>query len=350
MRRNVTMAVVTVCGLLGARTAYAADAGPEHAVTLSDLQRAQENLEHRLDEIAKAIDDLAWYERLGDIAFIDKWRITGPALAQVPNPKGPGAQNPLKFWVYSFVPRQRQAGEKLPLLMFPHGGVHANLTSSYAHIMRELLVQGYIVVAPDYRGSTGYGREFYEAIDYGGREVDDLHATREWAVENLDGVDGDRIGLVGWSHGGLMVLLEAAAHPQDYRCVFAGMPVSDLVMRFGYNDDSYRRDFTAPYHIGKSPQEDLEAYQRRSPAWHVDTLDLPVLIHTNTIDEDVRFVEVEHLAQALMAAGKKFDYRVFEKGPGGHHVDRIDTKLAREARRDIYRFLAKYLRPARAPK
>jgi acetyl esterase/lipase len=61
----------------------------------------------------------------------------------------------------------------------------------------------------------------------------------------------------------------------------------------------------------------------------------------------VNVLEVQHLIQALKAAGKKFEHRVFEAAPGGHSMDRMDTRLAREARRDIYRFLARYLAPPR---
>ncbi|NIT95421.1 MAG: alpha/beta fold hydrolase, partial [Actinobacteria bacterium] len=80
-------------------------------------------------------------------------------------------------------------------------------------IVRELVAQGYIVVAPEYRGSTGYGRGTYEAIDYGGREVQDVLAARDWVVENHPRVDGDRVGLIGWSHGGLITLHSLFDHP-----------------------------------------------------------------------------------------------------------------------------------------
>jgi dipeptidyl aminopeptidase/acylaminoacyl peptidase len=233
--------------------------------------------------------------------------------------------------------------------VLPHGGVHSNFTADIAmiHVVRELTAQGYVVVAPDYRGSTGYGQEFYKQIDYGGLEVDDCHAAKEWALGNFDFVDGQRAGLVGWSHGGLIVLMEAFAHPKDYACVFAGVPVSDIVARLGYSDDEYRAEFSAPYHIGKTVREDIEEYKRRSPVWSVEKLDTPLLIHTNTNDEDVNYLEVEHLIQALKAAGKKFEYKVFENAPGGHSVDRTDIRLAKEARREIYAFLARHLHPPR---
>jgi dipeptidyl aminopeptidase/acylaminoacyl peptidase len=317
----------------------------------SEIERTREDLEHRLDEVARAVDDLAWQMRLSDVAVVDKWRIAGPPPANPRNPKAPGARNPVKLFTYSFVPRDRKPGEKLPLLVFPHGGVHASFDSQYgAHVVRELVQQGYVVLAPDYRGSTGYGKDFYEKIDYGGREIGDVHAAKQWALESLDGVDPDRVGLVGWSHGGLIALMEAFDHPKEYRCVFAGMPVSDLVARMGYSDEEYRKDFSAPYHIGKTVREDIEEYKRRSPVWNVQKLEIPLLVHTNTNDEDVNYLEVEHLIQALKAAGKKFEYKVFEDAPGGHSMDRLDTKLAREARLDVYRFLARHLKPPRPAK
>ena len=309
------------------------------------LQTANEALQHRLDVLAKAIDDVAWFQRMSDVAEVDKWRIAGPPPAQVKNPKAAGATNPVKFYTYTFVPKNRKPGEKLPLLMLPHGGVHADFTTYHVHILRELLAQGYVVVAPEYRGSTGYGKGFYERIDYGGREVDDCHAAVQWALENFDFVDRNRVGLIGWSHGGLIVLMSAFQHPKDYKCVFAGMPVSDLVQRMGYSDEGYRADFSAPYHIGQTAEQNIEEYKKRSPVWHASELEIPLRIHTNTNDDDVRYVEVQHLIEALKAAGKQFEYEVFQDAPGGHSMDRLDTMLARDARREIYAFLARYLAP-----
>src|SRR5512135_2796262 len=97
-----------------------------------------------------------------------------------------------------------------------------------------MLDHGWVVVAPEYRGSTGYGKGFYEAIDYGGLEVDDVIAGRDWAVEQLPFVDGSRTAIVGWSHGGLIALLAAMDHPEKWKAVYAGVPVTDLVARLGY--------------------------------------------------------------------------------------------------------------------
>ena len=69
---------------------------------------------------------------------------------------------------YVFAPKTLRG--KAPLIVFVHGGVHADFETSYAHIVRELIDQRYVIIAPEYRGSTGYGGDFYDEIDYGGAE------------------------------------------------------------------------------------------------------------------------------------------------------------------------------------
>jgi len=73
-------------------------------------------------------------------------------------------------------------------------------------------------------------------------------------------------------------------------------------------------------------------------------LQTALLIHTNTNDEDVNVMEVEHLIDALKAAGKKFEYKIYQNAPGGHEFNRIDTALAKQSRKEVYEFLAKYLK------
>lgn len=304
-------------------------------------------LDHRLDMLEKSIDDILWFDRVGDIAFTDKIYMTGPPPAKESNPTGQGAGNPLKFWSYVFIPRDADPGKKYPLIVMPHGGVHANFTTYYTHIIREMVTQGYIVVAPEYRGSTGYGAGMYRNIDYGGLEVADADASRQYMIDNYEIVDKDRVGMVGWSHGGLIGLFCIFDDPDAYKACFAGVPVSDLVARMGYKDDEYREMYSADYHIGKTADEDVAEYRKRSPAWQVDRYkNTPLLIHTNTNDEDVNSLEVEHLIKSLKAAGKQnFQYRIFDAMPGGHSFDRMDYREARKIRLDIYNFLNTYLKP-----
>jgi dipeptidyl aminopeptidase/acylaminoacyl peptidase len=312
---------------------------------IEELKAQQEMLMHSFHALQKSIDDVLWHHKLGDIASISKVRMTGPPPRHVPNPTAQGANNPVVFWSYLFIPKSVDETRKYPLLVYVHGGVHSNMGSSSANIIRELVLQGYLIIAPEYRGSTGYGESFYKLIDYGGLEVEDTYSARNWMVNNCGLVDPKRVGIIGWSHGGLHTLLNIFLHPEAFQVAYAGVPVSDLVARMGYKTDQYRADFGADYHIGKSAYDNVEEYRRRSPAWHAEKLQTPLLIHTNTSDEDVNVLEVEHLIKSLKAAGKDFEYKIYKDASGGHFFNRIDSELAKESRREIYRFLAKHLHP-----
>jgi dipeptidyl aminopeptidase/acylaminoacyl peptidase len=314
---------------------------------IEELKLQQQRMVHVFHKLQKSIDDVLWFHRVGDVALVDKVRVTGPPPSKIPNPTAQGAGNPVVFWCYTFIPREALDRGGNPLLVFPHGGVHSDMTSSYSHIVRELIQQGYLVIAPEYRGSTGYGERFYKLIDYGGLEVEDTFAARNWMVEHCDLVDPERVGILGWSHGGLHALMNVFDHPEAYQAAFAGVPVSDLIARMGYKTQQYRDMYSADYHIGKTAYEDVNEYRRRSPAWQAENLKTPLLIHTNTIDEDVNVLEVEHLIKSLKAAGKDFEYKIYEDVPGGHVFDRIDTTQAKETRREIYEFLAKHLHPSK---
>jgi dipeptidyl aminopeptidase/acylaminoacyl peptidase len=309
------------------------------------LRALEEQLSFMQQMLSKEISDLQWFQRLADIASVDKIRFTGPPPRVVSNPTGQGALNPVIIRAYTFIPKQF-ANQKLPLLVFVHDGVHGNFDTNNLHIVRELLQQGYTIIAPEYRGSSGYGRGFWQLIDYGGLENEDVFASKQWAVENLPNIDPHRVGILGWSHGGMISLMNVFEHPQEYKVVYAGVPVSDLIARMGYKSQAYRDLYSAPYHLGKSADQNVNEYKRRSPAWNAEKLQTPLLVHTTTNDEDVNVLEVEHLIKSLKAAGKKFEYKIYDNAPGGHAFNRLDTKLAKESRAEIYRFLAGYLNPA----
>ncbi|MFP5285766.1 MAG: alpha/beta hydrolase family protein, partial [Thermoanaerobaculia bacterium] len=171
------------------------------------LANEVEALQFQLDQVRKIADDALFWQRVSDVADVDKVLLTGP-----PNPRGEetygiaNERHPIRIYLYTFLPKNLDRSRKHPAIMLTHGGVHGDFGTYHVHLVREMIERGYIVLAPEYRGSTGYGREMYEAIDYGGLENDDVVAARDWAVEELP-VDPKRIGLVGWSHGGMISLM-----------------------------------------------------------------------------------------------------------------------------------------------
>jgi len=331
-------------------SSFELNAQPGNIELMNAISKTNANFEalsHQFDILTKKIDDVNWYNKVGDIAFIDKVYITGPPPAKEKNPTAQGAGNPVKFWTYIFIPKDADPTKKYPLLVFPHGGVHANFDTYYTHIIREMVSQGYIVTAAEYRGSTGYGAGMYNIIDYGGLEVQDVDASRQYMIDNYSIVDKERVGIIGWSHGGYIALFNIFEYPDKYKVAFTGVPVSDLIARMGYKSQDYRDLFSEQAAIGKPADQNVAEYRKRSPAWQVSKYqNTPLLIHTNTNDEDVNVLEVEHLIKSLKAEGKKnFSYEIFNNMPGGHSFDRMDYMEAKEIRMKIYSHLNKYLAP-----
>ena len=299
-----------------------------------------EGPENDLGRAVKVSDDVLWRLELADVAEVRTFRYTGL-------PRGKATGSPMILYAYSFIPRNLDRKQKAPLVVLIHGGVHSNHmtggAANAANIVRELIGQGYVVVAPDYRGSTGYGSAYAKAIDYGGKENDDILAARNWMIERYPFIDPARVGLVGWSHGGMIALFNIFLHPEAYACAYAGEPVSDLLERRKYLKSMPE---TIAESAGEAAAKDDEEYRRRSPVTWAAELAKPLLVHGNTSDETVHVIEVQRLVEALQAAGPDFQYKIYEAAPGGHHFNRIDTKLARDSRAEIYQFLRKYLHPA----
>jgi dipeptidyl aminopeptidase/acylaminoacyl peptidase len=312
-------------------------------VRLKRLEAQVDSLTWELDQVRKVADDTQFFLRLSDVAEVDKVILTGP-----PNPKGTetyGIKNerhPLRIYAYTFVPRNLDRSRKAPAIVLTHGGVHGDFGTYHVHLVREMVARGYIVIAPEYRGSTGYGKGMHDAIDYGGLENEDVVACRDWAVEELP-VDPKRIALVGWSHGGMISLMAGFDHPDKFACIYAGVPVSDLLARVAYAGEEYRDPKVVRAMFGKEPSEDVDLLRKRSPIWNVHKLRVPLMVTSTTNDRDVNVVEVEQLLTHLKAEGKAFEQKIEQDAPGGHSWDRIDTSYARKARKAMYAFLAKHL-------
>jgi dipeptidyl aminopeptidase/acylaminoacyl peptidase len=336
------MKAVLVTGLL---IAAAVCHGQTNEVA-TRVQGLEEGLGHLDAKLTRQLNELLWFQRLGDVATVDQVRFTGP-----PPQAQPAGSNEVIITAMTFLPKQQSRWHKLPLVVLAHGEIHGNLASDEdANVVRELVQQGYAVIAPDYRGSSGYGPEFWRLIDYGGLEIEDVEAARRWMLWRYRQIDPRRVGVMGWSHGGAIALLTVFAHPTEYRACYAGVPVSDLEERIRIRGKGYEELFSAPYHLGKSLADAPDEYHRRSPAWNAEKLRTPLLLHANTNDEDVKIQEVTRLLDALRAAGKDFQAHVYTNAPGGHQFNRLDTPTARKSRAEIWHFLARYLHPSHALK
>jgi dienelactone hydrolase len=199
-----------------------------------------------------------------------------------------------------FQPLTKRGPRGHAAMVWVHGGVHGNWGATMFPFVREAVERGYVIIAPDYRGSTGYGAAHYNAIDYGGKEVDDVASAVEF-LKTLPHVDQDRLGVMGWSHGGFITshLLFREQHP--FKAGAAIVPVTNLVFRLSYKGPGYQQSFSTQDGLRGLPFEKREEYIKRSPVYQVERLKVPILVHVATNDEDVNFVEDEQMVYKLRA-------------------------------------------------
>lgn len=257
---------------------------------------------------------------------------------------------------YLFRPLAPRGPKGHPALVWIHGGVHSSFSSSTIPFIRQAVDRGYIVIAPDYRGSTGYGAAYYEAIDYGGYEIDDVMAAVDYLKASVPLVDMDRLGLIGWSHGGF-ITLHCLIRDQGkiFKCGYAGVPVTNLVFRLSYKGPDYQADYVTEKRIGGEVHEKRDIYIERSPVYHVDKIKVPVMVHVATNDQDVNFVEDQFMIYALQYHIPKLaETKIYVDPPGGHSFDRLvnkektapqHTPAQRDSWNRIWTFLETNLKP-----
>ena len=201
---------------------------------------------------------------------------------------------------YLFQPLTPGGARTHAAMVWVHGGVHGNWGLNMFPFVKEAIERGYVVICPEYRGSTGYGEAHHNAIDYGGYEVDDVMSAVEY-LKTLPHVDDQRLGIMGWSHGGYITLFTVFRDVTPFKAAAAMVPVTNLVFRLSYKGPNYQRQFATQARIGGLPFEKRAIYIERSPLYHVDKLNTPLLVHVATNDTDVDFVENQQIIDALRA-------------------------------------------------
>ncbi len=199
---------------------------------------------------------------------------------------------------YLFQPLKKRGPKGHAAMVWVHGGVHGNWGITMWPFVKEAVDRGYVVICPEYRGSTGYGERFHNEIDYGGYEVDDTMSAVAY-LKTLPYVDPDRLGVMGWSHGGYITLFSVFRDETPFKAAAAIVPVTNLVFRLSYKGPRYQRSFATQKRIQGLPFEKPDLYIERSPLYHVDKLTVPLLVHVATNDQDVNFVEDQQIVDAL---------------------------------------------------
>ena len=260
---------------------------------------------------------------------------------------------------YLFQPLRPRGPGGHAAMVWVHGGVHSNWSLGMFPFVKEAVERGYVVICPEYRGSTGYGEKHHTAIDYGGYEVDDVLSAVQY-LRALPQVDADRVGIMGWSHGGYIALLSVFRDKTPFKAAAAMVPVTNLVFRLSYKGPSYQHGFATQQRIQGLPFEKPDVYIERSPLYHVDKLRTPLLVHVATNDTDVNFVEDQQIVDALRSRKPDLaETRIYVDPPpgaagGGHTfnrrtnmttLERDDTPEQRDSWNRVWTFFEWHLRP-----
>ncbi|HLA73430.1 MAG TPA: S9 family peptidase [Steroidobacteraceae bacterium] len=212
-------------------------------------------------------------------------------------------------------------GKKVPTIVYPHGGPYARDGWGFDPMVQFMASRGYAVIQVNFRGSTGYGDEWYEAglRNWGTVMVDDITAATKWAIS--EGIaDPAHTCIVGWSYGGYAALMSAVREADLYKCVVSIAGVSDLRALANEERRFYGGRFRAKYSIG----DDTDELKAGSPLRATEKIKAPVLLVHG--DDDVQ-VAVDHsrrMARALDKEKKKHELVIIKDG--NHSLSRYEWR------------------------
>ena len=257
------------------------------------------------------------------------WRAAAAGHMQVEKITYRSSAGDLDIPAWVFQPLTIRGPKQHPALIWTHENIRGHLYEHYIPYIRDATARGYLVIAPEYRGSIGYGREFYDAIDYGGKEVDDVVAAADVLTAKYPAVDPSRLGIIGWSHGGMITLLSVFRNPSTFRSAVAMVPVTNLFQRLAWKGVERQHQAIDPANrYGGLPAERHDVYKERSPLYNIDKLQIPLHVGVTRNDDDVNIEEDMQLVDALRSRKPGLaETMVYDSPPGGHTFDRrVDPK------------------------
>ncbi len=221
-------------------------------------------------------------------------------------------------------------------VLWPHGGPQWAERKSYRSLFQILVAAGYVVFAPNFRGSTGYGTRFMKMVerDWGhGPRLDNI-AGVEWLIEQ--GIaDRDKIFLIGGSYGGYMTLLLHGRHPEYWRaCVDICGPYN--LFTFYESVPEHWKPIMDEW-IG-NPERDKEKMTEDSPITYLKNMTKPMLVIQGANDPRVVKAESDQVVAALREQGTEVEYMVLEDE--GHGFSRVENEIA--VYRRVLEFLERY--------
>jgi dipeptidyl aminopeptidase/acylaminoacyl peptidase len=230
-----------------------------------------------------------------------------------------GEARRIPAWFY----RPQDLETPAPAVVMVHGGPESQFRPSFHFLIQYLLHHGYAVLAPNVRGSTGYGKSYSHLDDVGKRmdSVADLAHATTWLQVHPD-IDEDRLVVYGGSYGGFMVLAALTTYPDLWAAGVDSVGISNFAT-FLENTSDYRRGHREAEY--GSLEHDREFLERIAPINHIDEVSAPVMVIHGANDPRVPLSEAEQLVEALRERDVPVEFLAFEDE--GHGIVKLKNKL-----------------------
>ena len=212
-----------------------------------------------------------------------------------------------------------------PAVVWPHGGPWWQVYDAWSPFLHSFSQSGFAVLAPNFRGSTGYGAEFrdMDLSDAGGGDLEDVVAGAKWLAKQRN-INKSRIAICGGSYGGYMTLMALTKKPEVFAAGVAWVPVTDWSEMYELSDATYRQ-FMEELFKG-SLEKNREAYRNSSPITFISQIRAPVLVMCGRNDSRCPIQPIEKFVKKLEEMNHSHEFIVDEKK--GHLVGKVDSSIS----------------------
>jgi len=244
----------------------------------------------------------------------------------------------ISAWVY--VTRNMQRNGQNAAIVYIHGGPKSQSVDSFNRFIQHIVNQGYMVIAPNYRGSTGYGKAFEDAnlFDMGGGDLQDVLAAADF-LKQTGYPDPKKIVAMGGSYGGYMTMMAVTKAPDVWA---AGVPIVPFVNWFTEieNEDPVLQQ--SDLATMGDPKKNPDFFRDRSPFFFVDQIKAPLLLLAGGHDPRCPKEETIQVVDAIKKLGGVADYKIYENE--GHGFAKVENQI--DAYRRVTDFLKAHVPPA----
>lgn len=241
-----------------------------------------------------------------------------------------------------YKPKGIAEGEKVPALLMIHGGPGGQTRLNYSAMTQHLVNHGYAILAVNNRGSSGYGKTFYQADDrkHGDADLKDCVESKK-LLATLPYIDMDKVGIMGGSYGGYMTMAALTFTPEEFKVGVNLFGVTNWQRTLKSIPPYWESQRKALYlELGDPFTEDSVALIAKSPLFHTDKITKPFIVLQGSNDPRVLQVESDEIVAAAKKNGVPVEYTIFPNE--GHGFDKKENNI--KASEDILKFLDKYLK------